>query len=50
MASRFDEVVEQHAAEFDYQWKRNAKRFHQALGVLADAATPFGAKDKAASE
>lgn len=46
VSSRFDEVVEQHAAEFDYQWKLNARRIQQALGAIADAATvPFAGKD-----
>ena len=48
--SRLDEVVEQHAAEFDYQWKLGAKRIHEALGALADATVPFVGKDKTTSE
>ncbi len=47
VASRFDEVVEQHAAEFDYQWKLGANRIHKAMTALP---LPFGCKDKTSSE
>ncbi len=47
VASRLDEVVEHRAAEIDYQWKLGAKRFQQALDVLAP---PFCSEDKPGGE
>ncbi|MEO8281458.1 MAG: GNAT family N-acetyltransferase [Ideonella sp.] len=47
VSSRFDEVVGQQAAEFDYQWKLGAKRIHDALGALAEVGVPFVGKDPA---
>lgn len=43
-ASRFDEVVGSHAAEFDYHLKLQANRVHKVWGALTDVRGPFACK------
>ena len=50
IGSRFDEVMEQHAAEIDYQFKLNANRVHHLLEVISEVKHQLSDKAHAASE
>lgn len=50
VGSRFDEVIEQHAAELDYQFKVQAHRVNSILEAIAEVKSKFGDKAHAASE
>lgn len=50
VGSRFDEVIEQHAAELDYQFKVQAHRVNSLLEAIAEVKSQFSDKAHAASE
>ncbi|WP_418316834.1 N-acetyltransferase family protein [Piscinibacter sakaiensis] len=50
IASRFDEVVGQHAAEIDYQFKWHAHRVHDLWDLLSTGRNPFAAANPAAND
>ena len=50
IGSRFDEVLGQHAAEIDYQFKVSANRMHHFLEAISEVKHQFNDKAKAASE
>jgi GNAT superfamily N-acetyltransferase len=50
VGSRFDEVVEQHRAELDYQFKVQAHRVNSLLEAIAEVKNQFSDKAHAASE
>lgn len=50
VGSRFDEVMEQHAAELDFQFKVNAHRVNTLLEAISDVKSQFTGKAHAASE
>jgi RimJ/RimL family protein N-acetyltransferase len=50
VGSRFDEVVEQHRAELDYQFKVQAHRVNTLLEAIAEVKNQFSDKAHAASE
>lgn len=50
IASHFDEVIGQHAAEIDYQFKWHANRVHGFWGVISGGRTPFSFRREAANE
>lgn len=50
VGSRFDEVMEQHAAELDFQFKVNAHRVNTLLEAISDVKSQFTGKAHAATE
>ena len=50
VGSRFDEVIEKHSAELDYQFKVQAHRVNSILEAIAEVKSQFNSKAHAASE